>query len=136
MGPPTYVHTSASVRMGTCTRMCACACRLKRALLPGAQLVICIWVCMRMRRQSSTSIIMPHALPPPPSPPSPQPLAATQAKLGEDAETTAKRVRALRKKLRDIEVLIERQTEGAVLQANQLEKITMKAAVEAELAAL
>ena len=45
-------------------------------------------------------------------------------------------MRALRKKIREIDTLLDRQREGAILQANQLEKLTTRAAVEAELASL
>jgi hypothetical protein len=50
-------------------------------------------------------------------------------------KSSDKRVRALRKKLRDIETLEERQREGAVLQQNQLGKLEGKSAIEEELRA-
>ena len=51
-------------------------------------------------------------------------------------DTTSKRVRALRKKVRDIALLEERQREGAILEGNQLDKIAGKAAIVKELGAL
>jgi uncharacterized protein with WD repeat len=48
-------------------------------------------------------------------------------------EDGRKRERALRKKLREIDVLESRAKEGAILQANQQEKIAGKAAIEREL---
>ena len=47
-----------------------------------------------------------------------------EPKLDADGQ---KRLKTLRKKLKDIEVLERRREEGAVLQANQLEKIAGKA---------
>jgi len=60
-------------------------------------------------------------------------LAPSEATTGD---ATSKRVRALRKKVRDIDLLEERQREGAVLQQDQLDKIAGKAAIVKELGAL
>ena len=51
-------------------------------------------------------------------------------------DATSKQIRALRKKVRDIDLLEERQREGAILQQNQLNKIAGKAAIVKELGAL
>jgi hypothetical protein len=70
--------------------------------------------------------------------PAPQPASQTAAPSeATTGDTTAKRVRALRKKLRDIELLEERQRAGVtVLQQDQLDKIGGKAAIVKELGAL
>ena len=51
-------------------------------------------------------------------------------------EANSKRIRALRKKLHDIEELEQRASEGAILQANQQAKIALKGTLASELATL
>jgi len=70
-------------------------------------------------------------------PPAPQPASRTPAPSEATTDdTTAKRVRALRKKVRDIEAIEEKQREGAILQQAQLDKIAGKAAIVKELGAI
>jgi hypothetical protein len=52
------------------------------------------------------------------------------------AEDAVKRIRTLQKKLRQIEALEAKRSEGEELNAEQTEKITTKAALEAELFSL
>ena len=69
--------------------------------------------------------------------PAPQPVAKAPAPPeATTGDTTAKRVRALRKKVRDIDQLEARQREGAIMQQDQLDKIASKAAIVKELGAL
>ena len=66
----------------------------------------------------------------------PAPAAAPPAPVVALADSNSKRVRTLRKKLRECQQLEERLAEGAVLQANQRDKLAGKGDVQRELTEL
>ena len=80
--------------------------------------------------QDGAAVVTPEATSRAQAPPLPSAQAATNA--GEDFElvpSVNKRLRALRKKLREIAQLEERLAEGGVLQQNQKDKIAGKEAI-------
>jgi hypothetical protein len=84
-------------------------------------------LCRKVRNQQKRSVVLPAEY---------RKALAPAVAMPPAAEASAKRVRALQKKLREIGRLEARVADGAVLQESEREKLGRKGEVEAQMASL